>query len=61
MALIVSELAMLMIYFGLFLPTGLLLRLAGRDALKRQLDRNTTTYWTIKKKPSSAVSYYRQS
>jgi hypothetical protein len=59
--MIVGELAMLMIYFGVFLPFGLIFRLIGRDALQLKLDRTRTTYWQTKKQPSNDGSYYRQS
>ena len=35
------------IFFYLILtPVGLIMRLFGRDALHRKIDRNATTYWT---------------
>jgi hypothetical protein len=57
----VGELAMLLIYFGVFLPIGLLFRTAGRDALQRGFDRNRKSYWQVKKQPRDGASYFRQS
>ncbi len=59
--IVIGELAMMMIYFGMFLPLGLFFRLVGRDALLLKLDREAKTYWSAKKQPGSARSYYRQS
>ncbi|MGI9471517.1 MAG: hypothetical protein ACR2NZ_08305 [Rubripirellula sp.] len=58
---VIGELAMLLIYFAVFLPFGLIFRLINRDALHRGLDHDSKTYWTPKKQPSSVASYYRQS
>jgi hypothetical protein len=58
---VVGELAMLVIYFGCFLPIGIVFRVFRRDALTLKLDRNATSYWESKKQPTSLASYYRQS
>ncbi|MEW4564734.1 hypothetical protein AB1K70_19495 [Bremerella sp. JC770] len=59
--IVVGELAMLMIYFGVFLPLGLVFRCMKRDALQRELDRDRESYWEPKKQPTNIASYYRQS
>jgi len=59
--MVIGELAMLLIYFGVFLPFGIFFRVTRRDALQLRLDRNTTTYWQAKKQPDNVASYYRQS
>jgi len=59
--LVIGELAILSIYFGIFLPLGLIFRLIGRDALQRQIDRNSDSYWAPKQRPANVASYYRQS
>ena len=59
--MIVGELAMLMIYFGVFLPLGLVFRIAQRDSLQRRFDRDAESYWMKKKQPTNSGSYYRQS
>ena len=58
--IVLGELAMLTIYFGLFWPMGLVFRLLRRDALQLQLDREQTTYWQPKPQPRNVPSYYRQ-
>lgn len=59
--MVVGELAMLMIYFLVFVPFGVVFKLLKRDALQRNFDRNLATYWQPKKAPSDVASYYRQS
>ena len=59
--LVISELALALIFYGLFVPTGMIFRLIGRDALQRKFDRRATTYWQPKKHPTNAASYLRQS
>ena len=58
--IVLGELAMLTIYFGLFLPMGLIFRLLRRDALQLQLDRDRPSYWQPKPQPKHITSYYRQ-
>lgn len=58
---VVGELALLLIYFGLFLPFGLFFRLRGRDVLRRKLDRNASSYWEDRPTVRPPTDYYRQS
>ncbi|MAI31089.1 MAG: hypothetical protein CMM07_05360 [Rhodopirellula sp.] len=59
--LVVGELSMIMIYFGLFLPLSLAFRVMGRDALQLKRLESSSSYWQEKKQPASASTYYRQS
>ena len=59
--MVVGELAMMAIYFVVFLPLGLVFRIIKRDALQRALDRDGDSYWIPKKQPNNIASYYRQS
>jgi hypothetical protein len=59
--LVVGELAMVAIYFGVFLPIGLAFRLVGRDALNLRRNRKASSYWQEKQQPSNVANYYRQS
>lgn len=58
--MVLGELAMLLIYFGVFLTIGLAFRLMRRDALQLHGDRDADTYWQPKKQSPSKISYYRQ-
>ncbi len=59
--MVIGELAMLAIYFVVFLPFGLVFRLAKRDSLQLRLDQDEESYWEAKKQPANIASYYRQS
>lgn len=59
--LLMGEVALLLIYFGVFVPIGLIFRILKRDALHLEIRRNADTYWQSKKQPGQAASYYRQS
>lgn len=59
--MVVSEVAMFLIYVIVFLPIGILFRVVSRDRLQLKIDRKASTYWQPKRQPSSVGSYYRQS
>jgi hypothetical protein len=59
--MVIGELAMLTIYLGVFLPFGLVFRIAKRDSLELRLDQSKDSYWQAKKQPVNIASYYRQS
>jgi hypothetical protein len=59
--IVIGELALLLVYFGVFLPIGLLFRLARRDALERTIDRSAKSYFQPKRQPADPARYYRQS
>jgi hypothetical protein len=59
--MVISEVALAVVFYGLFVPLGLIFRLIGRDVLQLKLERQTITYWQRKKRPSDASSYLRQS
>jgi hypothetical protein len=58
--LVIGELAMLLVFFGVFLPIGIVIRIMQRDNLQLRLDRSATTYWQPKSSPVTVRSYYRQ-
>ena len=57
----VHEVTMAVMFFGVFVPLGLVFRLIGRDPLAKRIDRNAASYWLPKKQPRDAASYFRQS
>lgn len=56
----VSNLLMGIIYFGLFLPFGLVFRLIGRDALALKPPAGATTYWKPRRPTADVRRYFRQ-
>jgi hypothetical protein len=57
---VVSELALLVLFFAVVLPIGLILRALGHDPLDRRLDRQASSYWQRKKPPGGVASYFRR-
>ena len=60
LGILVHELSLILLFFGVFAPLGLLFRCAGRDSLQRQFDREATTYWQPKEQPTDVASYFRR-
>ncbi|WP_339908102.1 hypothetical protein [Symmachiella dynata] len=58
--LVLGELGMLCVYFGVFLPIGIIFRLMRRDALQLKTARSSASYWQAKSQPRDATRYYRQ-
>lgn len=54
---LVGRVALAVIFFGFFTPAGIVLRMSGRDPLRRT--RRTGTYWTPRPRPESG-DYFRQ-
>ena len=52
---IVSPLLLLILFYALITPIGLLSRLFGHDPLRRRIDRAAPSYW-IERPPSAAKS-----
>jgi len=58
--LVVSELLILIVFVGLFVPVGLVFRLLRRDVLNLGFDPHAETYWQPKWQPTDVTSYLRQ-
>ena len=46
---IVAPIVITLVYFVTVLPTGLIMRLLGKDLLKQKLDKNAKSYWIERK------------
>ena len=60
LAWLVSRLALALLFYGLVTPLGLLLRLAGRDALGRRRGWKRSTYWIERRDVNDPDRYLRQ-
>ena len=45
---ILSKVIMFLLYFGLFTPMALILRILRKDLLNKKLDKNTDSYWIVR-------------
>ena len=52
---IVAPIVMAFVYFVTVLPTGLVMRLLGKDLLKQKLDKNAKSYWIERKEPIGSM------
>lgn len=58
--LVMANLLLASVYYGVATPIAIVMKLIGRDALRRKLDRNAKTYWQDAKQPSDPKRYYSQ-
>ncbi len=52
---IVAPIVMAIVYFITVLPTGIIMRLLGKDLLKQKLDKNAKSYWIERKQPMGSM------
>jgi len=52
---IVAPIVMALVYFFTVLPTGLIMRLLGKDLLKQKLDKNAKSYWVKRSEPMGSM------
>ena len=52
---IVAPIVMAFVYFVTVLPTGLIMRLLGKDLLKQRLDKNAKSYWIKRSVPVGSM------
>ena len=57
---LISQVMLLVLFFGLITPVALLFRLKGRDVLRRKPGGGQTTFWMNKETPQDLRRYFRQ-
>ncbi|MGO9471712.1 MAG: SxtJ family membrane protein [Isosphaeraceae bacterium] len=56
----ISQVMLVVMFFGLFVPIGLAFRLLGRDPLQRARQPESNSYWTPKPAPADLRHYFKQ-
>ena len=56
----ISHLALAVVYYLVVTPIGLLMRLFGRDPMRRKFDPSATTYWQPHESADEPERYFRQ-
>jgi len=56
----VQRLLLMIFYYGMITPVGLVFRVMGRDPLKRTFDEGADSYWLPYKPHRDPRRYYRQ-
>jgi hypothetical protein len=59
LGLVLGVTVMAVIYFGVFTPAAVILRLTGTDPMQRPFTSGRT-YWTRRRPPPPAATYFRQ-
>jgi len=57
---LVSNAIVAVIYYLIVTPIGLIMRLVGRDPMRRRFDRNAGTYWVALRRNDALSQYFRQ-
>ncbi len=52
---IVTPIVMLLVFFLTVLPTGIIMRLLGKDLLNRKIDRSAPSYWVKREDPVGSM------
>jgi Mg2+/Co2+ transporter CorB len=52
---IVAPIVMTLVYFITVVPTGVIMRLLGKDLLKQKLDKNAKSYWIERSEPMGSM------
>jgi len=55
-----TRILLILIFYGLFTPIGLVLRLFRRDLLNQKIDRNAKTYWIDRSSPTINPKHYEK-
>ena len=56
----VSHVVLAIVYYLVFTPIGLIMRLLGYDPLSRRFDAKASSYWKPRPNPKPVASYFRQ-
>ncbi len=56
----ISHLLLVLLYYGIVTPIGLVMRMLGRNPMQPILDRKATTYWAERHEVADASRYFRQ-
>ena len=59
LGMVVNPLVLGLIFFGIFTPVGLVMRMWGRDAMARRFEPELETYWLERDPPGPADDSYR--
>jgi hypothetical protein len=56
----ISHLVLLMLYYLIFTPIGLIMRLVGYDPLERSFDNTAKSYWVPHNTTTDTSQYFKQ-
>jgi len=57
---VISHVVLALVYYLVFTPIGLIMRLLGKDLMHRKIDPDANTYWTEHPQTTDMRRYHRQ-
>lgn len=60
MGIVMANLLFSLLFYGIFTPMGLFMRIIGRDALRLKFRRGTASYWMDAPPPPPPSQYFSQ-
>ena len=57
---VISNVILLLLFCAVFTPLALLFKIIGRDALRRNLERDVVSYWVLRDEERSVAQRFRQ-
>ena len=57
---VISHVVLALVYYLVFTPIGLIMRLCGRDPMNRRLDKSAASYWTEHPMETDPARYFHQ-
>jgi hypothetical protein len=58
--MVISSAVLMVIYYAVITPIGVVMRLSGYDPMKRNFDRSARTYWSSRKPEVETERYFKQ-
>lgn len=56
---VISKVIMIILFYGMFTPVALVLKLLGKDLLNKKIDKNASSYWVNREmQPGSLKNQY---
>ena len=56
----VSHLMMAVVFYLVVTPIGIIMRMCGRDPMRRRIDRSAKSYWVRRPSTTNIKHYFRQ-
>lgn len=54
---IISKIIILTLFYGMFTPIAIVLKILGKDLLNKKLDKESKSYWLIREKQPESMKY----
>ena len=55
LGMVIAPLVMMILYYLTVTPTGIIMRLLGKDLLRQKIDKQAASYWILRDGPASSM------